>query len=294
MSSRRAKQFKAGTKKSSAEAELPLQKILAKSAAQNGSRSQPADLSAFQDLIGHRFRHLELLDQALTHSSLAYEANSAQSGEPGPPTHDNEQLEFIGDAVLGLLVAEMLFRRFPHLQEGDLTRLRASLVSRANLSRVGERIMLGLYLRLGRGEERSGGRSKGALLANAVEAVLAALYLDGGLEAARPFVENHILAPALAELTEAAAGSGKAGVLEDAKSALQEHLQSTGIGRARYDVISESGPPHQRIFSVELRLLPPSGKPRLLASAAAGSKKAAQQEAARLALLQLRKVESAP
>jgi ribonuclease-3 len=281
------------SKKKSAEAVLPLRKILARSAVENGARTQPADLSALQDLIGHRFRHLELLDQALTHSSLAYEANALHSGEPGPATHDNEQLEFIGDAVLGLLVADLLYRRFPHLQEGDLTRLRASLVSRTNLVRVGERIMLGLHLRLGRGEERSGGRSKGALLANAVEAVLAAMYLDGGLEAARPFVEEHVLAPALAELTEAAAGSGKAGALEDSKSALQEHLQSAGIGRARYDVVSESGPPHQRVFSVELRLLSPLGKTRLLASAAAGSKKAAQQEAARLALLQLRSMESA-
>src|SRR5207253_9879423 len=131
------------------------------------------------------FRDPKLLLLALTHSSLAYESSPEHLHEAGT---DNEQLEFIGDAVLGLVVAEALFKRFPGSREGDLTRLRASLVSSRNLALVASRLGLGMLLRLGRGEEHSGGRTKAALLANALEAAIAAIYLDGGLDPAREFI----------------------------------------------------------------------------------------------------------
>src|SRR5580704_14847123 len=137
-------------------------------------------------LFGHRFQRPELLTWALTHRSLAYETNPESLPDP---TADNEQLEFVGDAVLGLVVAESLFRRFSGSREGELTRLRSSLVSRRHLGEVAARIDLGRLLLLGRGEEQSGGRRKPALLANAIEAVIAALYLDAGLRTAQDFIE---------------------------------------------------------------------------------------------------------
>src|ERR1700722_10948290 len=152
---------------------------------------------AVTSLFGHCFQQPDLLTWALTHRSLAYENNPETLPDPAS---DNEQLEFVGDAVLGLAVAESLFRRFPGSREGELTRLRSSLVSRRQLGEVAARIDLGSLLLLGRGEEQSGGRRKPALLANALEAVIAALYLDGGLDAARNFIEKHIIQPALPEL----------------------------------------------------------------------------------------------
>ncbi len=144
----------------------------------------------FGDVLGHSFYDPDLLTWALTHRSLSYERAPEESAKP---TGDNEQLEFVGDAVLGLIVAEGLFRRFPDSREGELTRLRATLVSRKHLAEVGARIGLGARLLLGRGEEGSGGRSKPALLSNALEAVIAALYLDGGLEVARAFIDRVII-----------------------------------------------------------------------------------------------------
>src|SRR5438270_6077961 len=139
--------------------------------------------------LHHHFQRPELLTWALPHRSLAYETDPDSLPDPAA---DNEQLEFVGDAVLGLVVAESLFRRFSGSREGELTRLRSSLVSRRHLGEVAARMDLGSHLRLGRGEEQSGGRRKPALLANALEAVIAALYLDGGLDAARAFIEKHI------------------------------------------------------------------------------------------------------
>src|SRR5215831_4190987 len=148
---------------------------------------KPANLPP-PDIFHHRFQRPELLTWALTHRSLSYEDNQAAetAGVEAPihdPSSDNEQLEFIGDAVLGLLTAESLFKRFPQLREGQLTRLRAAIVSARHLGNVAAKIGLGDHIRLGRGEEASGGRRKPSLLANALEAVIAALYLDGGLSA---------------------------------------------------------------------------------------------------------------
>jgi ribonuclease III len=237
-------------------------------------------------LAGHSFSDPALLKLALTHSSLAYEKNMAQSVNPRSAPADNEQLEFVGDAVLGLIVAESLYRRFPHLREGDLTRLRSSLVSRKHLGEVAATIKLGEHLHLGKGEERTGGRRKPALLANALEAVVAALYLDGGLTAAAAFVDQYIVQPALPAL---AAEIGEGGAIGDWKSALQEHLQATGAGHARYAVTAESGPDHQKCFSVELRI-DKDGSSTPIGSATAATKKEAQQKAARAAYEKLRAI----
>ncbi len=243
-------------------------------------------------LTGHNFQNPALLKLALTHSSLAYEkamppGTGASQLKKAPA--DNEQLEFVGDAVLGLMVAEALYRRFPHLHEGDLTRLRSSLVSRKHLGEVAAAIKLGEHLHLGKGEERTGGRRKPALLANALEAIVAAIYLDGGgldggLPAAAAFVDRYIVQPALPAL---AAEIGEGGAIGDWKSALQEHLQATGAGHARYAVTAESGPDHQKRFSVELRVEKDGGSTPL-GSATAATKKEAQQKAAQAAYEKLR------
>ena len=238
--------------------------------------------SELERTLGHRFARAELLQLALTHSSVAYERAllNGDATHSNTPREDNEQLEFLGDAALGLLVAEDLYRRFPALHEGDLTRLRASLVSRKYLGEVGARLEMGTYLHLGKSEERSGGRRKAALLANAMEAVFAAIYLDGGLEALRIVVRNHVVQPALPEL-EAALNQGK--FIGDYKSSLQEQLQATGLGQPRYVVTDESGPDHRKHFGVEVLLLRKDGSLLPLARAKGHTKKAAQQEAARLA-----------
>jgi ribonuclease-3 len=233
------------------------------------------------DIFHHHFKRPELLTWALTHRSLSYETNPETLPDP---TADNEQLEFIGDAVLGLLAAEALFQRFPGSREGELTRLRASLVSSRHLGTVAARIGIGPMLLLGRGEDASGGRRKPALLANAIEAVIAALYLDGGLNAARTFVEKHIIEPALPDLhTALRAGDTFSGAIGDHKSALQEHLQAIGAGQPHYVLTDQSGPDHAKRFRVEVRINEPSGEPRAIAESEGSTKKQAQQEAARLA-----------
>jgi ribonuclease III len=243
----------------------------------NGATSAPP--------FDHLFHRPELLTWALTHRSLAYETNPESLPDP---TADNEQLEFVGDAVLGLAVAESLFRRFPGSREGELTRLRSSLVSRRHLGEVAARIDLGSYLLLGRGEEQSGGRRKPALLANALEAVIAAIYLDGGLDAARAFIEEHIIEPTLPNLHLAMQrGDTFSGASGDHKSALQEHLQATGAGQPHYVLTDQSGPDHQKRFRVEVRIEDKKGGSRALAESEGTTKKQAQQDAARLAFQRL-------
>jgi ribonuclease III len=250
-----------------------------KKAGQSEKKPTPAPL------FDHQFKRPDLLTWALTHRSLAYETNPESLPNP---TADNEQLEFVGDAVLGLVVAESLFRRFSGSREGELTRLRASLVSRRHLGEVAARIDLGSLLRLGRGEEQSGGRRKPALLANALEAVIAALYLDGGLDAARAFIEKHIIEPTLPDLHLAMQGGDTfSGAIGDHKSALQEHLQATGAGQPHYVLTDQSGPDHQKRFRVEVRIPDKKGGSRALAESEGNTKKQAQQDAARLAFQRL-------
>jgi ribonuclease III len=236
-------------------------------------------------LFDHHFQRPELLTWALTHRSLAYETNPESLPDPAA---DNEQLEFVGDAVLGLAVAESLFNRFPGSREGELTRLRSSLVSRRHLGEVAARIDLGSLLLLGRGEEQSGGRRKPALLANALEAIIAALYLDGGLNVARAFIEKHIIEPTLPDLHVALQASDTfSGAIGDHKSALQEHLQATGAGQPHYVLTAQSGPDHQKRFRVEVRIEDKEGGSRALAESEGTTKKQAQQDAARLAFQRL-------
>lgn len=263
---------------------------LAISTARPSKRGHGA-ISGLEQALGHRFTHRELLLHALTHRSQAYE-EAMDSGEKTDDSErrDNERLEFLGDAVLGLLVAETLYQRHPDWQEGELTRIRAQLVSRKHMAEVAQAIGLGDHLRLGKGEERSGGRRKSAILANAMEAVLAAMYLDGipeqnGQEALQPvrcFAQKHILGPAEDELARELL-SGAA--LGDHKSALQEYLQANHAGAAVYVVESESGPDHRKRFQVEVRVKAKDGRVGdALANGMGTTKKKAEQEAARRAL----------
>jgi len=237
-----------------------------------------------QEKIGHIFRNRNLLRRALTHSSLAYEAETQTPGGSGD-SQDNEQLEFLGDAVVGLIAADSLYGRYAELHEGELTRLRAALVSRQQLGEVAKKLDLGRYLFLGKGEERSGGRKKLALLANSIEAVIGAIYLDGGFEKARVFVERWVVEPYVKELRATLANSSTIG---DHKSALQEFLQARKEGSPQYVVKGESGPDHRKRFLVEVRMPSKAAeKPRVLARGSGTTKKNAEQEAARLAYRKL-------
>jgi ribonuclease-3 len=195
---------------------------------------------------------------------------------------DNERLEFLGDAVLGLAVAEALFAAHPEWHEGELTRVRAQLVSRKHMAEVAVEIGLGRHLRLSRGEDRSGLRNKSTVLSNTMEAVMGALFLDGGLEPVRAFVRSAVLGDAVAQLA-AELVSGAA--LGNYKSALQEYLQSAHAGTPVYVVKHESGPDHRKRFLIEVRLKPLDGEAaRPLAHGKGNTKKHAEQDAARRAM----------
>ncbi len=207
-----------------------------------------AALATLEERIGHHFSDPELLRRALTHSSLANETCPGQT----TTLSDNEQLEFLGDSVLGFLIAEALVRRFPEFREGQLSRHKAHLVSAAHLHGVARRLDLGAYLELGRGEEMSGGRAKKTLLVDALEAVIAALYLDGGVEPVREFVNTHVLDAPLA--WDEDAGTDIQPAITNFKSALQELAQSRGLPQPRYAVVRERGPEHLKTFTVEVRV----------------------------------------
>ncbi len=222
-------------------------------------------LAALEARLGLIFRDPRLLHQALRHSSYAHE-----NPDEGP---SNEQLEFLGDAVLSLTVSHLLLKAFPHSPEGELSRRRAALVNARTLAAVARGLQLGDFLLVGKGEERQGGRNKPSLLADALEAVLAAVYLDQGLDAAARLVETW-LGPLLAAQEEQD--------VQDAKTRLQEWLQARGQPPPEYVVLEESGPSHARRFRVALRL-----DGRTVAEGVGSSKKAAEQEAARQALAAL-------
>ena len=228
------------------------------------------EFEELQNRVGYRFRDRGLLEHALTHRSRA--AEDASGG-----VADNESLEFLGDAVLGLVVADVLFRKYPESDEGQKSKIKASVVSAQALARRAEEIHLGDHLLLGRGEEKTGGRFKQALLADAYEALVAAVYLDGGLPAAAAFLER--------ELTEAIeTGAGETVVGQDYKSALQERLQALGRPLPEYRVAAQSGPDHRKVFTIEVVV---AGE--TLGSASGRAKKEAEQEAARRAMVELDK-----
>ena len=212
--------------------------------------------------IGYRFNNLSLLQNALAHSSYANERwhNGLMS---------NERLEFLGDSVLGMLVADYLYRQFPDRPEGELTRMRADMVCERSLAAVANTLELGKHLLLGKGEEQGGGRSRESILADAVESVIAACYLDGGMEAAVAFVERFVLVNVpVTKLKNA-----------DYKTAVQELVQQKKNQVLTYTLVGEHGPDHDKCFDVELTL---NGK--LIGRGSGSSKKRAEQDAARDAL----------
>jgi ribonuclease-3 len=229
-------------------------------------------LRKLTDALEHRFRDPSLLRQALVHRSYAHENPEKAAG-------DNERLEFLGDAVLSVTMAHLLVERFPDLNEGDLSRLRASLVNERRLAQVGRAMGLGRLLLLGKGEEQSGGRRKPSLIADAVEAVLGAVYLDGGLEAAFRVVRK-FLGPLLEE--EAEAADPLRTLDKDFKTRLQEITQARFRRTPAYAVEGEDGPDHDKTFHVAVIL-----DDRVLARGSGKSKKAAEQDAARKAVERL-------
>lgn len=231
-----------------------------------------SELEPLERRIGYRFKDRGLLEHALTHRSRVHE--DASGG-----VIDNESLEFLGDSVLGFVIAAVLFREFPQHNEGQKSKLKASLVSAASLARLGEAIDLGSFLILGRGEEKTGGRRKHAIVADCYEALIAAIYLDGGIEAARAFIERQFEDL----IAEARRTGAEAAFTDDWKSALQEWVQSRGHGLPEYRLADAIGPDHRKRFVVEVWI-----EGEAAARAEGSSKKEAAQAAARTALEKLR------
>ncbi len=219
-------------------------------------------LSELEKDLGYHFQDRTLLERALSHSSYANEKwkNALAS---------NERLEFLGDSILGFVVAEYLYRHYPEHPEGDLTRMRADLVCETALARVAEKLRLGSHLLLGRGEEQGGGRGRSSINADAVESVIAASYLDGGFQAAKGIVERLILADE----------PGERGRSTDFKTALQELVQRKRDQVLSYALLEESGPDHDKTFRVEVML---NGK--VVGYGSGTSKKRAEQAAAEAAI----------
>lgn len=219
-------------------------------------------LSDLEKAIGYQFKNIALLQNALSHSSYANERfhNSLCS---------NERLEFLGDSILGMVTAEYLYRNFPDRPEGDLSRMRADMVCEKSLARIAERIDLGKHLLLGNGEEQSGGRNRDSILADAVESVIAASFLDGGMEPARAFINTFVLTEVPVQKMHNA----------DYKTALQEKVQQKKNQTLTYLLVGEKGPDHDKWFEVEVLL-----NGNLLGKGSGSSKKRAEQDAARVAL----------
>jgi ribonuclease-3 len=222
-------------------------------------------MESLESKLGYAFRDRALLQNALTHSSYANENR-------GRSCDSNERLEFVGDSVLGMVVATRLYERYPEMPEGRMTRLRAQLVCEESLHGIALELELGRYIRLGRGEEHSGGRTRTSILADAVEAVIAALYLDGGLEVARQFISQRLLSD-LAD--EECAGA-------DSKTRLQELVQRKSGQSLTYEMLGESGPDHDKVFTARVLL---NGD--TLGEGSGRTKKEAEQSAAREALERL-------
>lgn len=217
-------------------------------------------MEALQNNIGYHFKNLQLLSRALTHSSYANEYNLAAG--------DNERLEFLGDSVLGFITAEYLFSNHRDFPEGELTKLRAYAVCEKSLFAYAQEIELGKYLKLGKGEERTGGRERPSVLSDAFEAVIAAIYLDGGMDEAKKFVLRFVVPYVEAKPT-----------FKDYKTALQEVVQQNHGEALEYVLVSESGPDHNKRFEIEVHL-----NSNVLGRGVGGSKKKAEQNAAKEAL----------
>ena len=221
-------------------------------------------MTALEEKLGYEFQDRRLLENALTHSSCANESRGRLSS--------NERLEFLGDSILGMVVAEHLYRNHPDLPEGDLTRTRAALVCEESLVEVAKELSLGEYLHLGKGEEAGGGRQRPSIQADAVEAVLAAVYLDGGIGSARKIIQRYILCREIEGLTRP----------RDYKTALQELVQRESGQGLKYRLTGSEGPDHDKRFFVEVDL---NGTP--IGSGKGHSKKEAEQMAAKSAIQHL-------
>ena len=230
-----------------------------------GETLSPPSLRDLEEVLGYRFKNESLLAQALTHRSFVNENEQER-------LRNNESLEFLGDAVLGFLISSRIFQHYPDLTEGDLSKIKAYLVSAANLVRLAQDIRLGDYVRLSRGEEKTGGRKKRAIIVDAYEAIIGAIYLDGGVEAASGFVGRQVDS-FLAELDLGQLTYG------DFKSALQEQLHNLGRQEPIYRVVKEIGPDHKKTFVVQVVI-----QGEIVAESTGRTKKEAQQSAARLAL----------
>lgn len=220
------------------------------------------DFTEFEKKICYTFKNKELLHEALSHSSYANEAKNGR--------HSNERLEFLGDSVLSIVVSKHLFTHFKHLPEGELTKIRASLVCEKALFEFSKKIDLGKHIILGKGEENSGGRTRPSIVSDAFEAVIAAIYLDGGMEAAEKYVLSFIP-------KDLNANSSKA--LHDYKTTLQEIIQRNPEERVEYVLADQKGPDHDRVFVVQVRL-----NSNVIGTGEGHSKKQAEQAAAREAL----------
>ena len=207
--------------------------------------SPPQNFDQLEQVLGYRFRNHTLLTQAMTHRSWAHEQVSPRSQRDARNLH-NEALEFLGDSILGLVIAEYLFRAYPDATEGELSRMKHRLVSAPTLAKASTELGLGEFVLFGRGEEKSGGRRKRALLADVFEAVTGAIFLDGGVEAARKFIQT-ALDGDLRSVDPISAAAA------DPKTMLQEKLQATHQPAPQYSVIETLGPPHRRMFHVELK-----------------------------------------
>jgi ribonuclease III len=236
---------------------------------------QPS-IQALEEKLGYRFRDPDLLVHALTHSSWL-----SDPGSPAPENNDNERLEFLGDAILGFVVSEALVIRHPSLREGQLSKLKAHLVSATHLHRCAVNLGLGDHLLLGRGEERSGGRGRKTLLANALEAVIAAVHMDGGIEAARALIKQQVLG-GLETVDEVESID-----LLNYKSVLQERARALGLPAPRYEIVETSGPDHATLFTVEATI----GE-RFRGRGSGSSKKGAGQQAAQKMLEQMDSAEN--
>ena len=248
------------------------------------------DLAKLESAIGHQFDDRSLLELALTHSSFAREAESQQSAKGEEITvGDNEQLEFLGDAVLGLVTSQELFQRFPHYHEGQLSKLRGYLVSEKHLILAAKRLKVGRYLRLGRGEELSGGRDKITLQVDALEALVAAVYLGSGLETARSFILGKVIGGELKKLSRRRADTPLP--VTDYKSALQEITHAMEMQQPAYSVVREQGTQHNKMFTVEVKIRREGlSKPFFSALGQGGTKKKGEQAAAKEALEYLRSI----
>jgi ribonuclease III len=234
-------------------------------------------ISDLAEIVGHTFTQPDLLETAITHPSATGRSRvkrarrTAKSAAADLKLGDNQRLEFLGDRVLGLIVAEMLFATFPLEDEGALAKRLAALVRQDGLAQVALNLGFGRFLTLSKGEEESGGRENPATLADACEAIIGALYLDGGIDCARAFVERHWRPMMSAELNPP----------QDAKTALQEWAQAAGLSLPRYTVVRSEGPPHDPVFEVEAHV---DGHP---ATRGAGRSKRAAEQAAATQLLAL-------